>query len=77
MVEWTENLYESVEKEILAIALFFDQKPTKENRCNFALHAMWVESSVVGKGVKLAKDFMQSAEVGAQVWDMLAEFWAE
>ncbi|KAF3339090.1 hypothetical protein FCM35_KLT16561 [Carex littledalei] len=77
-LDFTEKMYERVQKEILDIPLFFDQKPTTKYRCIYALQAMWVESSVVGKGARLAKDLMNCAEDEAQaVWMMLADFWAE
>ncbi|XP_078149456.1 uncharacterized protein LOC144544772 [Carex rostrata] len=76
-VDWTKEIYESLTKEILAIAMFFDQKPTKTDHCNYVLHAIWGESSVVGKGAMLVKDLMKYADDGAQVWMMLADFWAE
>ncbi|KAF3325337.1 hypothetical protein FCM35_KLT10408 [Carex littledalei] len=49
----------------------------RKARCSNALKAMWVESSIVGKGVKLANDLGNCANDGSLVWTMLAEFWAE
>ncbi|KAF3338993.1 Immunoglobulin G-binding protein A [Carex littledalei] len=77
-VEWTEEKYESVRKDILAIVRSFDQKTTKNDRCNYALETTtWGDNSLVGKGAKLAKDLINCAEGGSQVWKMVAEFWPE
>ncbi|KAF3339088.1 hypothetical protein FCM35_KLT16559 [Carex littledalei] len=76
-VVWIEDMYETVRNEILAIDRSSNQKPTKINRCNYALEATWDESSVVGKGAMLANDLIHCAENGKLVWEMLAEFWAE
>ncbi|XP_078150817.1 uncharacterized protein LOC144546167 [Carex rostrata] len=77
-VEWTEKMYESVRKDILAIVRSFDKKTTKNDRCNYALQTTtWGENSLVGKGAKLANDLINCAKEGFHVWEMLAEFWPE
>ncbi|KAF3338992.1 hypothetical protein FCM35_KLT16463 [Carex littledalei] len=77
-VEWTEEKYESVRKDILAIVRSSENKKTKNDRCNYALETTtWGDNSLVGKGAKLAKVLINCAEEGSQVWKMLAEFWPE
>ncbi|XP_078148689.1 uncharacterized protein LOC144544151 [Carex rostrata] len=75
-VEWTKGVYETVTKEVLIIPWSCNKKPREKYLCSYILQAMWVQSSVVGKGVMLAKDLMNCAD-RAQVWRMLADFWAE
>ncbi|KAF3320223.1 putative DUF594 domain containing family protein [Carex littledalei] len=57
-VDWIEEMYESVTKEILgAIPRSCCQKPTKKDRCNYVLRATWGESSVVAISTGITYNF--------------------
>jgi Protein of unknown function, DUF594/Domain of unknown function (DUF4220) len=83
--EWTEDIYKSVIKDILAIDRSSGQEPTRKGRCKALLQAMRSRSSldeestssVVEKGTKLAMDLINCPQDGALVWKMLADFWVE
>ncbi|KAJ4780065.1 hypothetical protein LUZ62_064322 [Rhynchospora pubera] len=79
-VEWTEDMYKRVKKEIFAIDRYSGQKPTIATRCNYAMHVgiTWNEKSVVKMGAALSKELMRlELDEGKEVWKILSEFWAE
>lgn len=78
VVDWTKSALKRVEEEVSGANP--SEHKSRKKFCGKIRDEPWKDDSVVGKGVRLVKDLEEMAierRDDKQVWEILADFWAE